>query len=103
RLDGPLAAHSLLVNGQRADGRTVDLTRDARFDSADPHVAVSPTPAGSPQNDSRALLRWIDAKVLLDMVCQATGEGEKFSGVPAGARAIQLWDSKVPHYFLKLF
>ena len=23
--------------------------------------------------------------------------------MPAGTRAIQLWDSKVPHYFLKLF
>src|SRR5262249_8770300 len=31
------------------------------------------------------------------------GVPEKFPGVPAGTRAIQLWDSKVPHYFLKLF
>ena len=37
------------------------------------------------------------------MVCQATGVPEKFAGVPAGARAIQLWDSKVPHDFLRLF
>ena len=28
---------------------------------------------------------------------------ENFAGVPPGTRAIQLWDSKVPHYFLKLF
>jgi Protein of unknown function (DUF1549)/Protein of unknown function (DUF1553)/GHMP kinases C terminal len=55
------------------------------------------------QNGSRALFRRIDAEVLLDMVCQTTGVPEKFSGVPAGSRAIQLWDSKVPHYFLKLF
>ncbi|HEX5271915.1 MAG TPA: DUF1553 domain-containing protein, partial [Gemmataceae bacterium] len=55
------------------------------------------------QNYSRALFRRIDAEVLLDMVCQTTGVPEKFSGVPAGSRAIQLWDSKVPHYFLKLF
>jgi hypothetical protein len=54
-------------------------------------------------NYSRALLRRIDAEVLLDMVCQTTGVGERFPGVPAGCRAIQLWDSKVPHYFLKLF
>jgi hypothetical protein len=54
-------------------------------------------------NYSRALLRRLDAEVLLDMVCQTTGVGEKFPGVPAGCRAIQLWDSKVPHYFLKLF
>jgi hypothetical protein len=55
------------------------------------------------QNYSRALFKRVDAEVLLDMVCQTTGVGEKFPGVPAGARAIQLWDSKVPHYFLKLF
>jgi hypothetical protein len=55
------------------------------------------------QNYSRALFKRVDAEVLLDMVCQTTGIGEKFSGVPAGTRAIQLWDSKVPHYFLKLF
>jgi hypothetical protein len=55
------------------------------------------------QNYSRALLKRIDAEVLLDMVCQTTGVAEKFSGSPAGTRAIQLWDSKVGHYFLKQF
>jgi hypothetical protein len=58
---------------------------------------------GDELNYSRALFRRPGAEVLLDMVCQTTGVGEKFPGVPAGARAIQLWDSKVPHYFLKLF
>jgi hypothetical protein len=61
------------------------------------------TNGGDEQNYSRALFKRIDAEVLLDMVCQTTGIGEKFPGVPAGVRAIQLWDSKVPHYFLKLF
>ncbi len=55
------------------------------------------------QNYSRALLRRVEAEVLLDMVCQTTGVPEKFEGVPLGARAIQLWDSKVNHYFLKVF
>jgi len=55
------------------------------------------------QNYSRALFKRLDAEVLLDMVSQTTGIGEKFPGVPAGYRAIQLWDSHVPHYFLKLF
>jgi hypothetical protein len=55
------------------------------------------------QNYSRMPLKRLDAEVLLDMVCQATGIPEKFPGVPAGSRAIQLWDSKTPHYFLKLF
>jgi hypothetical protein len=55
------------------------------------------------QNYSRALFRPLEAEVLLDMVCQATGVPEKFQGEPAGLRAIQLWDSKVSHYFLKQF
>jgi hypothetical protein len=54
-------------------------------------------------NHSRALLRRLDAEVLLDMVCQATGTTEKFDGAPAGTRAIGLWDSKAGHYFLKTF
>jgi hypothetical protein len=41
--------------------------------------------------------------VLFDMVCQTTGVPEKFAGAPEGLRAIQLWDSRVPHYFLRLF
>jgi hypothetical protein len=55
------------------------------------------------QNCSRALFKRISAEVLLDMVSQTTGIPERFSGEPPGTRAIQLWDSKVPHYFLKVF
>ena len=39
--------------------------------------------------------------MLLDAVSQVTGIEEKFHGVAPGARAIQLWDSQVQHYFLK--
>jgi hypothetical protein len=52
---------------------------------------------------SRSYFRRIDAEVLLDMVSQTTGRPERFDGAPPGTRAIQLWDSKVNHYFLKLF
>jgi len=55
------------------------------------------------QNYSRALLKRMDAEVLLDAVCQVSGVPEKFIGFPSGYRAIQLWDSEVDHYFLKLF
>lgn len=55
------------------------------------------------QNYSRALFKRLPAEVLLDAVSQTTGIGEKFAGVPAGFRAIQVWDSDVSHYFLKLF
>jgi 3-methyladenine DNA glycosylase AlkC len=55
------------------------------------------------QNFSRALFRRIEAEVLLDMVSQSLGVPEKFGGAVPGTRAIQLWDSKVNHYFLKLY
>ncbi|HEY7158321.1 MAG TPA: DUF1549 domain-containing protein [Gemmataceae bacterium] len=55
------------------------------------------------QNYSRALLKRPGAEVLLDMVSQTTGIPERFAGAPPCTRAIQLWDSKVPHYFLKVF
>ncbi len=63
----------------------------------------NPTNAADEINASRALFRRLDAEVLLDMVSQTTGIEERFRGAPPGTRAIQLWDSKVPHYFLKLF
>jgi len=58
---------------------------------------------GDEQNYSRALLRRLDAEVRFDMICQVTGVPEKFDGVPAGPRAVQLWDSQVKHSFLTLF
>lgn len=58
---------------------------------------------GDQQNYSRYPLKQIQAEVLLDAICQVTGVDEKFDGVPNGSRAIQLWDSHVPHYFLQLF
>ena len=63
----------------------------------------NPTNAGDEQNYSRARLRRVDAEVLLDMVCQVTGVPEKFTAIPAGRRAIELWDSKASHYFLSAF
>ncbi|MEY4199456.1 MAG: hypothetical protein RLZZ265_1196, partial [Verrucomicrobiota bacterium] len=88
---------------------------DARFDlkqfirtfTASRTYQLSATPnetnAQDEQNYSRALFKRLPAEVLLDAVCQVTGVPEKFDGVPAGVRAIQLWDSQTQHYFLKLF
>ncbi len=55
------------------------------------------------QNYSRALMKRVPAEVLLDMVSQTTGVPERFSNAPPGTRAVQLWDSKVSHYFLRTF
>jgi hypothetical protein len=55
------------------------------------------------QTYSRARFKRVGAEVLLDMVCRTTGVPERFAGAPPRTRAIQLWDSKVRHYFLKTF
>jgi hypothetical protein len=55
------------------------------------------------RNFSRAYFKRPDAEVLLDMICQALGVPDKFAGSPGVTRAVQLWDSKARHDFLKLF
>jgi len=54
------------------------------------------------QSFSRSYWRRLDAEVLLDAVCQATGVPEEFEGVPVD-RALHLWDSQTRHDFLKMF
>jgi hypothetical protein len=66
-------------------------------------TATNVTNANDEQNFSRAPLRRLEAEVLLDAVSQVTGVPEKFDGAPRGTRAVQLWDSRVDHYFLSLF
>ena len=78
-----------------------------RFITGSRTYQLSSTPnasnAGDEKNFSRALFKRLPAEVLLDAVCDATGVPEKFTGLPAGLRAVQLWDSQAQHYFLKLF
>ncbi len=59
--------------------------------------------ADDEQNFSHARSRTLPAEVLLDAICQTTGVPEKFNGTPEGTRAIQLWDNRMPSYFLQLF
>ncbi len=84
-----------------------DLKQFIRTLTASRTYQLSATPnetnAQDEQNYSRALFKRLPAEVLLDAVCDVTGVPEKFDGVPAGARAVQLWDSQAQHYFLKLF
>jgi hypothetical protein len=84
-----------------------DLRELIRTIAASRSYQLSTTPNRTNQRDdqnySRAALKRLPAEVLLDAVCQTTGIGEKFAGVPEGCRAIQLWDNRSPHYFLKTF
>ncbi len=55
------------------------------------------------QNYSRAYRKRLSAEVLLDAVCDVTGEFESFDGMPPGTRAVQLWDQRLPSAFLDTF
>jgi hypothetical protein len=59
--------------------------------------------ADDQQNFSHALDKPLPAEVLLDMFSQTLGVPEKFNGWPLGYRSVQLWDSRVPSYFFRVF
>ena len=65
--------------------------------------AATKANASDEQNFSHVRPRPVPAEVLLDAICQTTGVPEKFGGWPVGVRAIQVWDNRVPSYFLTLF
>jgi hypothetical protein len=52
---------------------------------------------------SHAVTRLLTAEQLLDAICTATGVPEKYPGLPAGTRAVQLPDGEVNNVFLKTF
>jgi hypothetical protein len=52
---------------------------------------------------SHARTRMLTAEQLLDAVCQVTGVPEKYAGLPAGTRAVQLPSPDVDNAFLKIF
>ncbi len=52
---------------------------------------------------SRYYIKRLSAETLLDAIGTATEAPEKFAGLPAGTRAIQLPDSRVASYFLDVF
>jgi len=55
------------------------------------------------QNYSHHYPRRLPAEVLLDALSQASGSAEEFYGLPWGTRAVELWDNRLPSYFLEIF
>lgn len=55
------------------------------------------------QNFSHHFVRRLPAEVLLDAISEVTGSPELFPGRPRGTRAIELWDNRLPSYFLDTF
>ncbi len=68
-------------------------------------VAAEPAPGAEDdrRHRSHALPRALPAEVLLDAVCTVTEVPEKFNGWPEGVRALEVWDNRLPSYFLKVF
>lgn len=52
---------------------------------------------------SHYLVRRLPAEVLLDAISQVTDSPEQFAGMAPGTRAIELWDNRLPSYFLDTF
>lgn len=52
---------------------------------------------------SHGRVRRMRAEILLDCVNQVTGAQERFPGLPAGGRAVQLADGRTQNYFLTTF
>jgi hypothetical protein len=65
--------------------------------------ATTASNATDEQNFSHAANKALPAEVLLDAISQVTGTPESFQGWPAGTRAIEIWDSKLPSYFFRIF
>jgi hypothetical protein len=55
------------------------------------------------QNFSHYTVKRLPAEVLLDAVSAVTEVPEVFPGQVRGARAIELWDNRLPSYFLDIF
>jgi hypothetical protein len=61
------------------------------------------TNADDEQNFSHHYVRRLPAEVMLDAISDVAGVAETFAGRPPGTRAIELWDNRLPSYFLEIF
>ncbi|MDQ3624685.1 MAG: DUF1549 and DUF1553 domain-containing protein, partial [Verrucomicrobiota bacterium] len=55
------------------------------------------------RNFAKATIRRMRAEVMLDCISQITETEEKYRGLPAGARAVEIADGKTTNYFLTTF
>ena len=55
------------------------------------------------RNFAKATIRRMRAEVMLDCISQVTETKEKYNGLPAGARAVEVADGKTTNYFLTTF
>ena len=66
-------------------------------------AATSDSNRDDEQNFSHYLVKRLPAEVMLDAISDVSGVAEAFPGQPPGTRAVQLWDNRLPSYFLEIF
>jgi hypothetical protein len=107
--DSNPAANDELLDALAKDfaGNGFDVKRLIRTVMASRTYQLSAQPNATNKDDNRyfshAVTKLLTAEQLLDALCDVTGVPEKFAGLPAGTRAIQLPDGEVNHPFLKTF
>ena len=80
------------------------LVRDiCNSDAYQRSAATNDTNAHDNRNYAHAVIRRVPAESLLDLISQVTESPDKFTGLPKGARAVQIADGKTTNYFLTTF
>lgn len=103
------ATHPALLNALAQDfiDSGFDLKKLVRTICTSQTYQLSANPNEWNQNDkqnySRFYPRRLNAEVLLDGIDQVTGSSTRFTGVPAGTRAVALPDNGFNSYFLTVF
>jgi hypothetical protein len=59
--------------------------------------------AGDQQSYSRYYAKRLPAEVMLDAIGQVAGVSLALPGRPVGTRALEVWDNRLPSYFLDIF
>ncbi|MEX2113252.1 MAG: DUF1549 and DUF1553 domain-containing protein [Pirellulales bacterium] len=64
---------------------------------------TTPRNLSDTRNYSRHLRQRLRAEVLMDAVCDVTGVGEEFEGMPKSSRSMEIWTHRVDSLFLDAF
>jgi hypothetical protein len=108
RVSNPASNPELLTElGKRFTGYKYDfkkLVRDiCTSNTYQRETQTNRSNEGDTRNFAHAGLRRIKAETFLDCISQVTETKNKFPGLPAGARAVQIADGQVSTYFLSTF
>jgi hypothetical protein len=101
--NGPLLdglAERLVATGYDFKQLVREITASRAYQRS---TRATPNNASDTRNATRAQVRRMRAETLLDMLCQVTGDAEKFKGLPLGSRAVEIADGATSNYFLRTF